>query len=154
MATQTLADIQNKIDNIKEHISDNDYLEICNSMKELYNTKDEEDKDMLKTYEVSMFHPAFTKHYDDDESCGNTHDLELVLKKIILQMPISKFKQIKGNIQNKGYFPLSWQEQGVNYNPYEGDNNQTPIHLSNRNCEIEFIHIYTHHYNIIKILEV
>ena len=154
MATQKLSEIQNRIDNIKEHISDMDYLDLCNSMKELYKKKEEEeDQNKLKTYVVSVFHPLFSKHDDDDESVSNTHDLELRLNKIILQMPVSKFVQIKGNIESSGFFALSCRELDVNFNPYRDDNHQTALHLSNNNCESEFIHIFTHHYNIIKIVE-
>ena len=59
----SLSNIQSQIDSIKEKMTDNEYLELCNSMKDLHNKKKESN-----IYEVKLF----IQTHDKDENTIRT----------------------------------------------------------------------------------
>ena len=147
-----LSAVQDKIDSMKESMSDNDYLELCNLMKDTYNVEKEKDEAKLHTYQMSFFEPVYLKNSDHEDRSSN-QGWRMRLNHLIFKMREKKYKQIDNMIQTHGYFDMYYEEENIEYNPFSNDNSNM-IYFVNSNEKEEELTIYTDNYIVIKIFPV
>ena len=87
--SQSLTQIQSKLDSLKGQMKEGAYLEMCNLMKNMYETQQDE-KNM---YNVTMVIPKITKNIDEDSI--DDFDIHIMSKTIIMQLTKTKYEEIK-----------------------------------------------------------
>ena len=91
--------IQDKIDEYKEQLPDQLYIELCAlTMKE--NKKEEENK--LKEYDFYEIKYAYPSHFYDDDGDNN---FKLSIKTTIVKLKLWIADRIADRIRDDGYFP-------------------------------------------------
>ena len=94
--SQSLTQIQSKLDSLKDQMKEGAYLEMCNLMKNMYETQQDE-KNM---YNVTMVIPTITKNIDDDRIMDD-FDIHIMSKTIIMQLTKTKYEEIKSLIDQR-----------------------------------------------------
>jgi hypothetical protein len=93
--SQSLTQIQSKLDSLKGQMKEGAYLEMCNLMKNMYETQQDE-KNM---YNVTMVIPKITKNIDEDSI--DDFDIHIMSKTIIMQLTKTKYEEIKNLIDER-----------------------------------------------------
>lgn len=150
-----LHSIQGCIDNMKQRLGDNDYLELCNALKGAFDDRktaeeeEEEDRENeWKSYAISIFVPGFEREiHNNDDTRPNIYKIDCGLREIIIQTKPPNFRFIEGEIKRSGFYRMYYKASGINYNPFkdEGINTTTIV------TDEEVVYIKTEYYNIIKI---
>jgi hypothetical protein len=87
--SQSLTEIQSKLDSLKGQMKEGAYLEMCNLMKKMYNQQEDE----MNMYNVTMVIPKITKNIDDDSL--DDFEIHIMSKTIIMQLTKTKYEEIK-----------------------------------------------------------
>ena len=85
--------IQNCIDEIKEKMSNEVYLELCNKMKDLH--KNETNKKLF--YDISVVIPDFYSNKVNEHIV-----LSMKVKRFIIQLSMSDYERIRNDVQENG----------------------------------------------------
>ena len=94
--SQSLTEIQSKLDSLKGQMKEGTYLEMCNLMKKMYNQQEDE----INMYNVTMVIPKITKNIDEDDSIDDFY-IHIISKTIIMQLTKAKYEEIKNLIDDR-----------------------------------------------------
>jgi len=144
-STSQLATIQSTLDNFKQNMEENAYLELCNKLKELYGVGKNQEENPIGLYRLTVIVPEFTQ--------VEHANFRMLLDPyfVIVQMTKSECKSIKTRINQTGsynmYQPRHWDKKDKKMLPFP-TYHSFYIFNENQRCElcgIDYVDVRTRH---------
>ena len=112
MASSQLAEIQSILDNFKQNMEENAYLEMCNKLKELHeeegdNVQQTNEQDEMGFYRLHIVVPTFKllrSKRDICADCCSKIRMTNITKYAIVQMSRKEYVKIKLEIMEEGHY--------------------------------------------------